>query len=119
MKFENQKWAHGKILRLLIVVSGVVLGQAILYGPSLIGQRILLPLDLLARPGMYIPRTAETAKIVPHNFMLADLIDQVEPARRFGIGNSSRPFSFVGAISIRRRSFVWPKYSLFLFWKAA
>src|SRR5205823_9713457 len=61
----------------------IVLGQAILYGPSLIGQKILLPLDLLARPEMYIPQTAETAKIVPHNFMLVDLIDVYEPARQF------------------------------------
>src|SRR5947199_154185 len=54
MKIENQKWAGGKFLRSQIVVAGIVLGQAILYGPSLIGQRILLPLDLLARRGMYL-----------------------------------------------------------------
>ena len=34
-----------------IAVLGIVVGQAILYGPSLIGKKILLPLDLLAVPG--------------------------------------------------------------------
>ena len=116
MKIENQKWAGVKSLRLLIVVAGVVLGQAILNGPSLIGQRILLPLDLLALPGMYIPQTAETAKIVPHNFMLVDLIDVYEPARRFAASEIHQgrfplwaPYQYGGV------PFVWPKYSLFLF----
>ena len=116
MKIENQKWARGKFLRLLIVVSGVVLGQAILYGPSLTGQKILLPLDLLARPGTYIPQTAETAKIVPHNYVLSDLIDVYEPARKFLASEIHQgrfplwaPYQFGGV------PFVWPKYSLFLF----
>ncbi|HEX3625778.1 MAG TPA: hypothetical protein VH280_10175, partial [Verrucomicrobiae bacterium] len=116
MKIENQKWAGGKSLRLLIVVAGVALGQAILYGPSLIGQRILLPLDLLALPGMYIPQTVETAKIVPHNFMLVDLIDVYEPARQFAASEIHQgrfplwaPYQYGGV------PFVWPKYSLFLF----
>ena len=116
MKIENQKWAGGKFLRLLMVVAGVVLGQAILYGPSLIGQSILLPLDLLALPGMYIPQTAQTAKIVPHNLMLVDLIDVYEPARRFAASEIHQgrfplwaPYQYGGV------PFVWPKYSLFLF----
>jgi hypothetical protein len=116
MKIEHQKWAGGKSLRLLIVVAGVVLGQAILYGPSLIGQKILLPLDLLTRPGFYIPRTAETAKIVPRNFMLVDLIDGSEPARRFAASEIHQgrfplwaPYQYGGV------PFVWPKYSLFYF----
>jgi hypothetical protein len=63
---ENKKNTGGKWLKLLIVGAGIVLGQAILYGPSLIGEKVLLPLDLLARPGFYIPPTPETAKIVPY-----------------------------------------------------
>ncbi len=116
MKIDNQKWAGGKFLRLLIVVAGVVFGQAILYGPSLTGQKILLPLDLLARPGTYIPQTAETAKIVPHNNILSDLIYVYEPARRFAASEIHQgrfplwaPYQYGGV------PFVWPKYSLFLF----
>ena len=33
-----------------IVFAGIIFGQAVLYGPSLIGKKILLPLDLLAQP---------------------------------------------------------------------
>ena len=116
MKIENQKWARGKFLGLLIVVAGVVLGQAILYGPSLIGRKILLPLDLLTLPGMYIPQTAETAKVVPHNLMLVDLINPYEPARRFLASEIHQgrfplwaPYQYGGV------PFMWPKYSLFLF----
>ena len=99
-----------------MVVAGVVLGQAILYGPSLIGQRILLPLDLLARPGMYIPQTAQTAKIVPHNFMLVDLIDVYEPARRFLASEIHQGrFPFWAPYQYGGVPFMWPKYSLFLF----
>ena len=35
-----------------IAVLGIFVGQAILYGPSLIGKKILLPLDLLTLPGI-------------------------------------------------------------------
>jgi len=56
---ENKKNTGSKLLKLLVVGAGIVLGQAILYGPSLIGEKILLPLDLLTLPGYYIPSTAE------------------------------------------------------------
>jgi hypothetical protein len=67
-------------LRLLIVVLGIVLGQAILYGPSLIGKRILLPLDLLSGPSAYLP--AVPGKMpTARNFDQLDLIDFNEPER--------------------------------------
>ena len=46
-----------------LVVAGIVLEQFILIGPSLIGQKILLPLDFLAMPGMYLPRLPHTQPI--------------------------------------------------------
>jgi len=74
--------APRRSLRLLILLLGILLGQAILYGPSLTGSKILLPLDLLAMKGAYIPRTPETARIIPHNPALSDLVDG-ESHRRF------------------------------------
>src|SRR5688500_20390488 len=68
--------------RVAIVVAGIVITQAILYGPSLLGLKIMLPLDLLAQPGVYLPRTPEIAKIVPHDIVVSDLIHQ-EMQRRF------------------------------------
>jgi hypothetical protein len=99
----------------LLVVAGIVLGQAVLYGPSLIGQKILLPLDILTHPGTYIPPTAETEKIVPHDLILSDLVLQLEPARRFAVSEIHHgrfplwaPYQYGGV------PFIWPKYSLFL-----
>jgi hypothetical protein len=115
MNSGKQKFLNGKTLKLLIVLAGIILGQAILYGPSLIGEKVLLPLDLLTKPGFYIPCTPETMKIVPHNKTLFDLVTQFEPARQFAISEIHQgrfplwaPYHYGGV------PFVWPKYSLFL-----
>lgn len=107
--------AGRKFLRLLVVVAGIVFGQAVLYGPCLTGQKILLPLDLLAVPGIYIPETPETAKIVPHDIVLVDLVLQFELARQFAVSEIHQgrfplwaPYHYGGV------PFVWPKYSVFL-----
>ena len=112
---ENRTIAGKKFMRVVLVVVGIILGQAILYGPSLIGEKILLPLDLLALRGDYIPSTPETAKIVPHNMVLSDLVTQFEPARRFAASEIHQgrfplwaPYHYGGV------PFVWPKYSPFL-----
>ena len=101
--------------RLLIVLAGIILGQAILYGPSLAGRKILLPLDILAEPTYYLPHTPEVAKIELHNVARTDLIDVNEPARRFAAAelHAGRlpmwtPYNFAGA------PFIWPKFSPFL-----
>ena len=107
---ENKKNAGSKLLKLLVVGAGIVLGQAILYGPSLIGKKILLPLDILAQPGVYMPPTPETAKIVPHNIVLSDMVAVFEPARQFAISEIHQgrfplwaPYQYGGV------PFVWPK----------
>ena len=114
MNNENKKSAHGKFAKFFVVLAGIVLGQAILYGPSLIGCKILLPVDLLAKPGIYIPQTAETARIMPHNGLLMDLVEQFEPARQFAISEIHQgrfplwsPYQYGGV------PFIWPKYSPF------
>jgi len=80
--------SKGKFLRklpgrLVVVFAGIVLGQSLLYGPCLIGRKILLPLDLLALPGVYLPRTDEVASIKAWDTSLSDLVTTGEPARRF------------------------------------
>ena len=67
MNNEKRKFTDGKFIKSLIVIAGIVLGQAVLYGPSLVGQKILLPLDILAHPALYIPPTPATAKIGIHS----------------------------------------------------
>ena len=109
---ENKKNTESKLLKLLIVIAGIVLGQVILYGPSLIGEKVLLPLDILTQPGFYIPQTPETVKIAPHDKILSDLVTQFEPARRFALSEIHEgrfplwaPYHYGGV------PFVWPKYS--------
>ena len=69
--------------RLAIVILGILVGQAALYGPSLIGSRILLPLDILAQDNVYIPKSPGLGSAPPHNFVLSDLVLQKEPNRLF------------------------------------
>ena len=97
--------------RLAIVTTGIVITQAILYGPSLLGIKVMLPLDLLAQPGVYLPRTPEVAKIVPHDIVVSDLIHQ-EMQRRFVHSEVSagrlplwQPFQYCGSPTI------WPWFS--------
>ncbi len=92
------------------VVLGTALLQAVLYGPSLIGQKVLLPLDHLTLPGVYVPQTAEVRKTVVHNFVLSDLVYVGEPARHFlaheirsGRWPSWNPHQFAGAPSLASR----------------
>jgi hypothetical protein len=68
-------------LRIGIVMAGLVLEQLILFGPSLIGSRILMPLDLLA--SLYLPRTAEYQDVVHRDNTLSDLVVIFEPSRQF------------------------------------
>jgi hypothetical protein len=102
--------------RVLLVAFGIILGQAILYGPSLVGRKVLLPLDILGAPGVYLPRTGWVTNIEPHNASLTDLVYVMEPQRRFAVSELSSgrlpawaPYEFGGV------PFIWPKFSPFLF----
>ncbi len=104
-----------RLWRLAIVLAGIAALQGVLYGPSLIGQKILLPLEILAERSIYLPATPETAKIPPHDSSFSDLIYQFETDRLFATSelHAGRfpfwaPYQFAGA------PFVWPKYSPFL-----
>jgi len=69
--------------RLAIVLVGILAGQSCLYGTALVGRQVLLPLDLLASRGVYLPRGAETAGIVPRDRTHSDQVLQYEMVRRF------------------------------------
>ena len=93
--------------RLAIVALGVVISQFILYGPSLVGQKVLLPLDLLAQPGRYLPIRPGEKVPPPHNRVHSDLIDIGEPGRQFASSELRAgrwplwdPYQFAGAPSI-------------------
>lgn len=95
-----------------MVLAGIIVWQAVLYGPSLIGQKILLPLDILSSQNIYLPQTPEVTRIQPHNLILSDLVFLFEPERRFAVSelHAGRlpmwaPYHFAGA------PFIWPKFS--------
>jgi hypothetical protein len=66
-----------------ILIAGLVLCQAVLYGESLLGQKVLLPLDLLALPGFYLPAGSDLAEVPIHNAALSDRVLYYELERRF------------------------------------
>jgi hypothetical protein len=66
-----------------LVVAGIVVEQFILIGPSLLGGKVLLPLDYLALPGVYLPSPPHMAPIVPHNQVYSDLVFIEATSRQF------------------------------------
>jgi hypothetical protein len=104
-----------RLVRILAVLAGIIFGQCILYGPSLVGRKVLLPLDILAQINVYIPQTPEVAKIEAQDPSLSDMIYVYEPNRRFtwselraGRLPMWAPFQFAGV------PFIWPRFSPFL-----
>ena len=73
----------GALRRAAILLGGVILSQAVLYGPSLAGRKILLPLDLLATSGWYLPKTPPWDNVQPRNRVFSDEILAFEFRRRF------------------------------------
>jgi hypothetical protein len=112
---EPKRRVLQRLKRLAIVLAGIVAGQFILYGPSLAGQKILLPLDNLALPNVYFPDVTGAGKIHPADPVRMDPILQFEPDRLFAIKELRAgrfpmwtPYEYGGA------PFIWPKYSPFL-----
>ena len=110
----NREQVRRKLARLIVVLAGIVLGQAVLYGPSLAGRKVLLPLDFLAGSSIYLPRTAETEKIEVQNPYAGDLVLLFEPSRRFAVSELRAgripmwtPYQYSGV------PFIWPKFSPF------
>lgn len=101
-----------RLTRILILITGLVACQFVLHGPSLIGTRILLPLDLLALPGVYLPEGNATAGIIPHDPVRSDLLYQFEIERRFvarELAEGRMPFWLpyqYGGVPL-----VWPRFS--------
>jgi len=101
---------------LAVVLAGIVLGQFLLYGPSLAGRKVLLPLYCLAIPNYYLPDTPQT----PNAFQDStptDLVLLFEPDRRFAIRElAAGRFPLWTPAMYGGVPFIWPKYSpLFLF----
>jgi len=75
---DQRRW-----FRPVLLVLGLLLPQVLEFGPSLVGAKILLPLDLLALPGIYLPNTPEYRDVHPRFQANLDKVVHYEPARRF------------------------------------
>ncbi len=99
-------------MRLAAVLAGIVIGQFILYGPSLVGRKILLPLDILRFPYVYLPTHPGMDRIMAQDAILGDEVYLFEPCRRFAVSEIRAgrfpmwaPYQYAGV------PFVEPKYS--------
>lgn len=127
MSDSIEKSERNSLRRTLILVIGLVIPQIILYGPSLTGRTILLPLDILRAGTFYLPAekmtvfkndigpSRATNAFRPHNESLSDQVLSYEIERRF-VASEFRagriplwsPFNYAGAPFVN-----WPKYSPF------
>lgn len=108
-----------RVGRLATVAAGIVLIQAILYGPSLIGARILLPLEILGLPDVYL-HAPENPGMGFDQHIYSDQILAYEMNRRFASAEFREgripmwnPHGYTGApfaTFFKYSPFVWPYY---------
>jgi hypothetical protein len=80
---QRRKWPAAAWIAL--VVAGIVLGQFILIGPSLIGRKVLLPLDHLAQPATYLPIPRDAPPKPVHNRVFSDLVLMEPMCQQFAV----------------------------------
>jgi hypothetical protein len=108
--------------RVVLLLFGLVLPQILLYGPSLMGRKVLLPLETLTKKGIYLPTAANAEKLVPSDFLLSDEVTFGEPSLEYAAKEVRagripywNPQNFAGVPFAR-----FPKYSpsfwLFCLW---
>lgn len=107
-------------LQLLLLLLALTLPLFCLFPSSFAGKTILLPLDLLAVPGVYLSATNDGAQVRPGNFVFADQVLEYEMNRRF-VAKELRagrlplwnPYGYAGApfANFHKYSpFMWPYY---------
>ena len=71
--------------RVLVLLALILIPQCILFGPSLVGARILLPLDILEQQRVYMPFDPAAEPKRPIDSVLTDLVCELEPERRYAV----------------------------------
>lgn len=94
-------------MRVAILLLGLVGPQVWLYAPSLMGTKLLLPLDNLTKRHFYVPTPPEQKRdtlIIPQNTMLDDIVLSIEFRRQLAIEAVRQgrlplwnPYNFCGA----------------------
>ena len=108
-----------RLIRIVALIVGIALGQFLLYGPSLAGQKVLLPLDVLLGKQCYAPQKDPARNIVAQDSSVSDKVVYFEPSRLFAASELRAgrlplwdTFHFAGAPSIRPilSPFLWFQY---------
>ncbi len=93
-----------RVWRVAGLAAAIALGQALLYGPSLLGRRILLPLDQLGEPQTWLPDTPEWRGVRARDPLHSDPVLSLEPWRRHAAAELRagrlplwNPYSFAGS----------------------
>jgi hypothetical protein len=84
-KEAEMETTSGRVLRAATLLAVLIVPQVVLFGPSLVGRRILLPLDILAAPAMYLSITPGNPPEPPQDALLSDLVLELEIERRFAV----------------------------------
>jgi hypothetical protein len=74
---------RARAVRLAIFAAGVVATHFVLFAPSLVGAKVLLPLDDLAFKDVYLPKIPPYERVVARHPALSDQVFQFEMQRRF------------------------------------
>ncbi len=97
-----------------LLLLGWLLPQLLLHGSVLTGARLALPLDCLALPNYYLPRTAEYSQVVPADAVLTDLILQYPFNREFAAREiRAGRFPHWNPYRLCRAPFLYPIFSPF------
>jgi hypothetical protein len=96
--------------RPVLVAVAILVGQAVLFGPSLVGSKILLPLDILGQRNHYLPHTVGLTDVQPENYVLSDQVLHAEPTRLFAAAELRagrfplwNPYEFAGVPHVLMR----------------
>ncbi|MBI5362688.1 MAG: hypothetical protein HZA53_05880 [Planctomycetes bacterium] len=94
---------RSRLVRALLLFVVMLVPQCVLFGPSLVGAKVLLPLDLLKTRASYLPVDLDAPTYRPQDFVLADLVYELEHERRYAVESirSGRiplwiPFNYCG-----------------------
>lgn len=106
---------RARSVRSAVLLVGLILPQVLLYGPSLLGRKLLLPLDLLALTHYYLPPTGKYASVTPYDFTLSDEVLLFEFERRFAATEfrAGRVPLWTPDIFLGAPYAVWGKYAPF------
>lgn len=67
--------------RIWILLALILLPQFVLFGPSIVGARVLLPLDILEQGTVYAPFDFQSPPERQVDYVLSDLVFELEPER--------------------------------------